>query len=203
MGERGRGSESGTLGPDPRRRPRLWRRHGQPDVASRRHRRRWTDFAMTAPTISRFLSEWRHRCHRHLQQRRHRRDHVDRAGWDGIYDPAHLTDGTIRSWTNNGGSILVGGDDADGDAAVGTAHGRLSLYGANLNIDAGQRRRPRSAITAPAARHLRPYEGRHHGNRRQRRGPWRELFRPARQWQPEQRRRPATSPATSSCPPAA
>ncbi|HEY4940438.1 MAG TPA: filamentous hemagglutinin N-terminal domain-containing protein [Rhizomicrobium sp.] len=56
------------------------------------------------------------------------------AGWDGVYDPAHMTE--AGHYGLNGGSITVGGDNAAGDAGVGAAHGALNLYGADLNIDA-------------------------------------------------------------------
>ena len=55
------------------------------------------------------------------------------AGWDGVYDPAHLTD--AGHYGLNGGSITIGGADAETDASIGSAGGALHLYGANLNID--------------------------------------------------------------------
>jgi filamentous hemagglutinin family protein len=55
------------------------------------------------------------------------------AGWDGVYDAAHLTD--TGHYGLNGGSITIGGEDAETDASIGSAHGALHLYGANLNID--------------------------------------------------------------------
>ncbi len=55
------------------------------------------------------------------------------AGWDGVYDAAHLTD--TGHYGLNGGSITIGGEDAETDASIGSAGGALHLYGANLNID--------------------------------------------------------------------
>ncbi len=56
------------------------------------------------------------------------------AGWDGIYDPKRI--GVAGTYGNNDGTITIGGANAQGDSALGTASGALSLYGANLNVTA-------------------------------------------------------------------
>ncbi|MEI9886954.1 MAG: filamentous hemagglutinin N-terminal domain-containing protein [Rhizomicrobium sp.] len=57
------------------------------------------------------------------------------AGWDGTtLAPAHFGDADV--FGNDGGSILVGGEGAEGDAAIGAAQGALHLYGADLDVDA-------------------------------------------------------------------
>ena len=56
------------------------------------------------------------------------------AGWDGGSDPDAWTD--AGHFGLNNGTITIGGDAAKSDASVGSAHGDLRLYGANLNIDA-------------------------------------------------------------------
>ena len=57
------------------------------------------------------------------------------AGWDGTtVDPAALVAGT--AYANNGGSIVVGGANAQGDVAVGSQGGTTTLAANNVTLSA-------------------------------------------------------------------
>src|SRR5665213_3294019 len=57
------------------------------------------------------------------------------AGWDGtITNPASLTNAGV--YGNNGGSILVGGPDAEGNSAVGSLSGLTTIEGDEIALDA-------------------------------------------------------------------
>jgi Repeats of unknown function (DUF5649) len=57
------------------------------------------------------------------------------AGWDGTTtSPTALT--KHGAYGNNGGSIVIGGNDASGGVAIGSAKGTTTLAGANVSLKA-------------------------------------------------------------------
>ncbi|MGD0142556.1 MAG: hypothetical protein ABSC92_05320, partial [Rhizomicrobium sp.] len=56
------------------------------------------------------------------------------AGWDGVTtNPALLT--TSGVYGNNGGSIIIGGENAPGNVAIGSAGGTTTFAAANLTVE--------------------------------------------------------------------
>jgi filamentous hemagglutinin family protein len=56
------------------------------------------------------------------------------AGWDDTTPPSGIT-ANSTAYGNNSGSVLVGGPDASGDVAVGSANGTTSIFGYNVTVD--------------------------------------------------------------------
>ncbi len=57
------------------------------------------------------------------------------AGWNGTtLDPAHFADNGV--YGNHARSVLIGGDGASGNAAVGSAGGTTTVEGANVTLEA-------------------------------------------------------------------
>ncbi len=55
------------------------------------------------------------------------------AGWDGsTFDAAHFGDAGV--YGNHGGSVTIGGADADGDVAVGSMGGKTFVAANNVNV---------------------------------------------------------------------
>ena len=121
------------------------------------------------------------------------------AGWDG-HTLAPASFGNAGVYGNNGKGVMIGGANAAGNVAIGSAGGTTSVYGASLALSALQRLR--------AARLQRPRRGRDPGqDHRRRHRHRRRRHRPVRadrQWRPgdqrqQQRRHPDHRPAAISC----